>query len=111
MLFFLLLLMRGTADSQPRQYSRRDDPEASKGHIGAFNMDDLERLAAPMPDEVLPPYRKKRTYINSVMAMHEANRDSPYCKKAFVRVERGWYVLNPAMVWEYTLPEEPVGAN
>jgi hypothetical protein len=60
-------------------------------------MSDLEQFAAMMPDEVLPPYRKKRTYINSVMAMHEKNKQSPYCKAAFLRVERGYYILNPHM--------------
>ncbi|MDR1342565.1 MAG: AAA family ATPase [Prevotellaceae bacterium] len=105
MLFFLFILLRNTADSQPRKYSRNDAPTESKIRIGAFNMDDLEQFAALMPDEILPPYRKKRTYINSVMALHEAYKISPYCKKAFIRVERGWYILNPGTVFENALPE------
>jgi hypothetical protein len=106
MLYFLLVLIRNTADSHPRKYYRTDvssgDPE---NLIGAFNMDYLEGFAALMPDEVLPPYRKKRTYINSIMALHEINRDSPCCKKAFIRAERGWYILNPGMVMANALPE------
>jgi hypothetical protein len=105
MLFFLLILLRNTAAGQPRQYSRKSDPAEAKSRIGAFNMDDLERFASLMPDEILPPYRKKRTYINSVMALHETGKDSPYCKKTFVRVERGWYVLNPELVVETASPE------
>jgi hypothetical protein len=66
-------------------------------------MDDLEQFAALMPDGILPLYRKKRTYINSIMALQEASKDSPYCKKAFVRVERGWYILNPKIIWEEEL--------
>ncbi|MDR1102819.1 MAG: hypothetical protein LBL42_03580, partial [Tannerella sp.] len=108
MLFFLLLLMRNTADSQPRQYSRNDDDIVLQTNIGAFCMEELERFAALMPDEILPPYRKKRTYINGVMALHEEKKDSPYCKKAFVRAERGWYVLNPVIIWGYApVSEEP----
>ncbi|MDR3140612.1 MAG: AAA family ATPase [Tannerellaceae bacterium] len=106
MLFFLLALLRNTAGNQPRQYKLHDDSATPQKLHGAFNMDDLERFAALIPDEVLPPYRKKRTYINSIMALHEINKDSPYCKKAFIRAERGWYILNPEMVMENTLPEE-----
>jgi hypothetical protein len=110
MLFFLLVLLRNTVDNQPRRYTFHDDPSEPKKAHGAFNMDNLERFAALMPDEVLPPYRKRRTYINSIMALHEINRDSPYCKKAFIRAERGWYILNPEIIMENTLPEEePTG--
>jgi hypothetical protein len=62
-------------------------------------MDDLVALAALIPDEVLPPYRKKRSYINSIMAINETLKDSPYCKEAFSRVQRGIYILNPNLVF------------
>ena len=65
--------------------------------LNMFTMDDLIELAELMPDEVLPPYRKKRNYINSIMALNEINKidSSPYCKGAFLRIERGVYSLNP----------------
>ncbi|MDR1593420.1 MAG: PhoH family protein [Prevotellaceae bacterium] len=94
MLFFLIVLIRNTADSQPtkaRVVFNADKEEI----IGAFNMSGLEKFAAMMPDEILPPYRKKRTYINGIMALHEREKASPYCKTTFLRVERGWYILNP----------------
>jgi superfamily I DNA/RNA helicase len=95
MLFFLILLMRNTADSQPEQaVAVSDDPEMEEFSIGAFSISDIERFVAMMPDEILPPYRKKRSYINSIMALHERRKDSPYCKATFARVARGWYVLN-----------------
>lgn len=47
-----------------------------------------------MPDEILPPYRKQRTYVNSVLASHETDRDNPYNKRLFKRVKRGCYVVN-----------------
>ncbi|MDR0726425.1 MAG: PhoH family protein [Prevotellaceae bacterium] len=100
MLFFLIILMRNTADSQPskaRIISRTGNDE-SEFITGAFNMTELEQFAAIMPDEILPPYRKKRTYINSIMAMNEREKPSPYCKATFLRVERGWYVLNPNII-------------
>ncbi|MDR1886947.1 MAG: hypothetical protein LBQ70_03440, partial [Prevotellaceae bacterium] len=97
MLFFLLILMRNTADSQPVKATYTANPTTEK--IGAFNMHGLEQFTAMMPDEILPPYRKKRTYINSIMAMNEKYKDSPYCKATFLRVERGWYILNPKIVF------------
>jgi hypothetical protein len=97
MLFFLIILMRNTADSQPSKAKiiSRTANDQSEFVTGAFNMSELEQFAAMIPDEILPPYRKKRTYINSIMAMNEREKPSPYCKAAFLRVERGWYVLNP----------------
>jgi hypothetical protein len=100
MLFFLIILIRNTADTQPskaRIISRAGN-DKTEFVTGAFNMTELEQFAAMMPDEILPPYRKKRTYINSVMAMNEREKPSPYCKAAFLRVERGWYILNPNMI-------------
>ncbi|MDR2466786.1 MAG: UvrD-helicase domain-containing protein [Prevotellaceae bacterium] len=95
MLFFLIILLRNTADSQTRRATEEAHPE--KGDHGVFNMDDLERFAALMPDDVMPPYRKKRTYINAIMALNEVSKDSPYCKAAFRRVGHGLYILNPAL--------------
>ncbi|MDR0713936.1 MAG: PhoH family protein, partial [Bacteroidales bacterium] len=84
MLFFLILLMRNTADSQPTKVRIRFKTDQDDLTTGAFNMSDLEQFAAMMPDEILPPYRKKRTYINSIMALHEREKPSPYCKAAFL---------------------------
>jgi hypothetical protein len=68
--------------------------------IPIFTMDDLVELTELFPDEILPPYRKKRQYINSIMALNEILKtDSPYCKEAFVRVGRGMYILNQDIVF------------
>jgi superfamily I DNA/RNA helicase len=95
MLFFLIALIRNAADSQPTKAKVMYDPDLEKVTFGAFNMTELEQFAAMMPDEILPPYRKRRAYINSIMALHEKDKPSSYCKAAFLRVERGWYILNP----------------
>jgi len=95
MLFFLIIMLRNTGDAQPGKAHNAKNPE--EGETGIFSMDDLERFAALIPDEILPPYRKKRTYINSVMAMNEVHKDSSYCKATFIRVERGLYILNPRL--------------
>jgi len=68
--------------------------------IRYFTMDDLVDLTALFPDEILPPYRKNRSYINSIMAQNEiSKKDTTYCKEAFVRVGRGMYILNPDLVF------------
>ncbi|GAP72899.1 UvrD-helicase domain-containing protein [Candidatus Symbiothrix dinenymphae] len=97
MLFFLILLLRNKQDSQTYKAVHETRPEL--GEVGIFDMNDLEQLAALIPDEILPPYRKKRTYINSVMALHEVTKDSPYCKLAFIRCDRGRYILDPELIY------------
>jgi hypothetical protein len=95
MLFILIYIMRNTWMMQSLQgFCGSKDSE--KGFaVGAFDMNSLEALVSQIPDEILPPYRKKRSYINSIMALHEQHKDSPYCKSTFVRVERGAYIINP----------------
>ncbi len=61
---------------------------------GVFTMDDVMKYVECMPDEILPVYRKQRTYVNSVLASHETDRDNPYNKRLFKRVKRGCYVVN-----------------
>jgi hypothetical protein len=95
MLFFLMILMRNTEKYQDkRAHSKVDESKT----FGAFDMSDLEQLAAIIPDEILPLYRKRRGYINSIMASNEVTKDSSYCKSAFIRVARGFYILNPEIV-------------
>jgi len=96
MLFFLILLMRNTPETQ--HVLRQKKGELTKESL-VFTMDEMAEFTALFPDEILPPYRKKRTYINSVMAMNEVLKDSPYCKEAFRRVRRGMYILNPDVVF------------
>ncbi len=49
---------------------------------------------------ILPEFRKRKEYMLSLLSRHEVNSNSPYNKKIFSRVERGHYVLNPALqIW------------
>jgi hypothetical protein len=94
MLFFLIHIMRNTWMIQPPMFCERENGQ-SGFIVGAFDMNCLEKLIGMIPDEILPPYRKKRSYINSVMALHEHHKNSPYCKGTFTRAGRGVYILNP----------------
>jgi hypothetical protein len=53
------------------------------------------RSFAKFPDSVLPEWRKKRSYISSILSKNEVDRDDRYNRKIFRRVCRGRYMLNP----------------
>ena len=46
------------------------------------------------PSSLLPDYRKKKTYVSSILSKNEIDGNSPYNLKLFKRIERGIYVLN-----------------
>lgn len=58
-------------------------------------MDDVTSSTSSFPDLILPQYRKKRNYLNAILSKNEIDRDDPYNKKLFLRINRGAYVLNP----------------
>lgn len=58
---------------------------------------DIEEVVAEYPDTVLPDYRKKRSYISANLAKNEIDSSNPWNRKLFIRVERGYYVLNPGL--------------
>jgi SAM-dependent methyltransferase len=67
-----------------------DDPPAQQG----LSMDEFMEFIELMPDPVLPPYRRKRQYVNSILAKNEIDRDDPYNRKLFRRRSRGVYDLD-----------------
>jgi len=61
---------------------------------------DLEKVISPYPEDIMPDYRKKRNYISSLLAKNEIDSNNPYNNGLFLRVERGYYCLNPNLsVW------------
>ncbi len=103
MLFFLLIAMRTKEATQPNKIQITWPPEANRKEVitGTFSMDDMEAIATLMPDEILPSYRKNRSYINSILAGNEVSRkEYPGCKMVFERVKRGWYILNQNIKWD-----------
>lgn len=60
-----------------------------------MNMDDVMEICERFPVSILPEYRQKRQYVNSILSKNEIDRDDPYNKKLFLRLARGVYVLNP----------------
>lgn len=64
----------------------------------AFTAAELCQMLAKFPDSVLPPMKKKQTYISRYLSANECNRDGAGTnKKLFFRIKRGHYILNPAL--------------
>lgn len=74
-----------------------NDPPSQQG----LTMDEFIEYIELMPDNILPAYRRKRQYVNSILANNEVNRDFKYNKKLFKRVSRGCYNLNGQLSVEY----------
>ncbi|MCW3109829.1 MAG: Ankyrin repeat protein, partial [Segetibacter sp.] len=101
MAFFLLVSMRCIEQELPWKVTVNFyDTTKPDVATGMFTMDDIMKYIECVPDEVLPPYRKQRAYVNSVLASHELEKDNPYNKMLFKRVKRGCYVVNAALVYE-----------
>ncbi len=102
MLFFLLIAMRNKEATQPNKMkiSWPENMNRPGTITGAFSMGEMEDIAQLIPDEILPPYRKNRSYINSILAANEiSHTGEPRCKMIFERVKRGWYILNPNIIY------------
>ena len=70
-----------------RMFSGSDDD--------CLNMNDFMHYITNMPSSILPDYRRKRQYVNSILAKNEIDSNNPYNKKLFIRRVRGCYDLNP----------------
>lgn len=66
-------------------------------HSTAFSISDFVDYFMFMHNAVLADYRKKRSYINSILANNEVDRVFIYNKKLFKRVSKGVYSLNPEL--------------
>ena len=94
MLFFLIILMRNLPDFGHHTLFGSNRTNQSYSST-VFTVGELINLLAFIPDEILPPSRKKRSYISSILALNEISKDSSYCKETFMRIKRGEYILNP----------------
>ena len=64
---------------------------------GAFDAGMLLGAYERMPAAVLPPERRKRSFISGVLARNEVDRDYAYNRRLFKRVATGFYQLNPTL--------------
>lgn len=61
----------------------------------AFETDTFLKYMENIPQQVLPEYRKQRSYISSILSKNELFREDKYNKKLFMRLRQGEYVFNP----------------
>ena len=100
MAFFLLVCMRCIEHEMPQVSVKFLNPTRPIAVTGVFSMDDVMKFVECIPDEILPPYRKQRSYVNSVLAAHEADSNYSYNKMLFKRAKRGYYILNLMLVYD-----------
>jgi len=80
------------------QYLNAIGPEIPDYSLNnGISMDQIMSLIELMPEAILPQYRARRQYVNSIMSSNEVDRDFIYNKKLFRRTGRGCYVLNPEL--------------
>ncbi|MFH0866697.1 MAG: UvrD-helicase domain-containing protein, partial [Bacteroidota bacterium] len=60
-------------------------------------VDDFLEIIQKFPENILPHFRKERTYILANLAKNEMESGNPYNKKLFKRQSRGNYLLNPLL--------------
>ncbi len=91
--FFMLNFMIGLLREITTQKIRRDLPGFQAGDVLAA----VERY----PEQIMPAYRKRRQYISAILAKNELTRRDPYNRQLFLRIRRGYYLLNPLLEIEY----------
>ncbi|MBN2192223.1 MAG: hypothetical protein JW751_05360 [Polyangiaceae bacterium] len=79
------------------QYRRMVADAVAQRELPAFKAPTLAGLLAMFPDGAVPPHRKRREYISSILAKNEIGGSNPYNRRLFYRAARGFYVLNPAL--------------
>jgi hypothetical protein len=69
--------------------------ESSPWGQQGFSAAELADGVEIMPDAIVPRYRKESRYISAMLSKNEIDSNSPYSRRLFLRVRRGYYLLNP----------------
>ncbi|MDZ7935620.1 MAG: UvrD-helicase domain-containing protein [Emticicia sp.] len=100
MLNFMLAVLRthiiSRTNPKTRYYWNRDAP--------VFETKDFLAFYDGLSSQVMPEFRKVRSYISSILSKNEVNREDKYNKKLFIRLEQGQYLPNPLL--EILIDEE-----
>jgi hypothetical protein len=91
----LMLMLAGLKTQWSRSVTRK--LEVWKYGQGFF-ADQLHDVLAELPSWLWPEARRKRTYINQVLARAEARSAYRPARKLWVRTQNGYYLPNPAML-------------
>ena len=75
-----------------------------------FQANQLFDLVQKLPAAIWPDYRKKQSYLSSLLSRNEINSNYTPNRKLFKRLSRGYYIINPDLKiktssgWEMTKP-------
>src|ERR1700677_2098480 len=70
---------------------------ASKKYFLGISAGEIEKMLLAFSDEIVPAYRKKRSYISSMLSKNEMCRFGPYNHRLFLRTQLGIYIINPSL--------------
>ena len=76
-----------------------------------FSAEWLAEVVEHLPEQVLPQRRKRKSYISSILSGNEVNRDHPYNRKLFKRIQRGEYIINPNLKLRFNDPQDGQWVN
>ena len=71
--------------------------EKIKVSIPAFETADFLQVLDVYPPSVISAYRRKRSYLSSILSKNEYLRPDKYNKRIFFRIKQGFYLPNPLM--------------
>jgi hypothetical protein len=98
--YFLMTYLIALKDKMTKEVAnayKDDGLNISNSTDDCLDMHDFSYYIMNIPSSILPDYRKKRPYINSILAKNEVNSNHYYNKKLFIRRNRGCYDLNPKL--------------
>ena len=92
--YWLLGLMLA---SYKKLYSQAVPNPQVQRNLKGFCADHLMRHVERMPDSVLRPERRRRTYFNGVLARAEVNSSYQPSRQLWLRTQNGYYTFNPEL--------------
>ena len=92
--YWLLTVMLA---SYKKLYSQLVPNPQVKRNLKGFCADYLMRHVDSLPDSVLRPERRRRTYFNGVLSRAEVHSSYQPSRQLWLRTQNGYYVLNPEL--------------
>lgn len=66
-------------------------------NLKGFCADHLMRQVERVPESVLRPERRRRTYFNGVLSRAEVHSSYQPSRQLWLRTQNGYYILNPEL--------------
>ena len=92
--YWLLGLMLA---SYKKLYSQAVPNPQVQRNLKGFCADHLMRHTERLPESVLRPERRRRTYFNGVLARAEVNSSYQPSRQLWLRTQNGYYIFNPEL--------------